>query len=217
MRLEIAEVAYAVEEDPDVRREEDPSGRRGRGQAVTPAAQAREFYQLALSYRPAPHPDLHYAEVARFDHPELGPVVAYDAARDPEACRVILQALMGEARLSRPGHHDPLPSHRRPGLTADLEPRVFTGQQSNTSVMLGDVAMLKLFRRLELGRNLDIEVHDALNRAGIADVAGLYGWAEGSWTSDGADLRRRPGHGGRAAAGGEPTAGAWPWTRSARS
>ena len=41
---------------------------------------------------------------------------------------------------------------------------MFRGQQSNTSVMFGDVAMLKLFRRLELGRNLDIEVHDALTR-----------------------------------------------------
>ena len=62
---------------------------------------------------------------------------------------------------------------------------MFTGQQSNTSVMLGDVAIVKLFRRLELGRNLDIEVHDALNQAGVADVAGLFGWVEGSWTFDG--------------------------------
>ena len=55
--------------------------------------------------------------------------------------------------------------------------------------MLGDIAMLKLFRRLELGRNLDIEVHAALNAAAIADVAGLFGWIEGSWVSDG--LRAR--------------------------
>ena len=51
--------------------------------------------------------------------------------------------------------------------------------------MFGETAMLKLFRRLELGRNLDIEVHDALNRAGVDDVAGLFGWVEGSWTVDG--------------------------------
>ena len=57
--------------------------------------------------------------------------------------------------------------------------------------------MLKLFRRLELGRNLDIEVHDALNRAGVSDVAGLFGWAEGSWNSGRRHLRRRPGDGGR--------------------
>jgi maltokinase len=171
VRLEIAEVAYAVEQDPD----DTPEG-----------GGAREFYQLALSYRRAPQQDLHFAEVARTDDPELGPVVVYDAARDPEACQVLLRALVDEARL---GDRDTtVRFHRteRPGLTADLAPRVFTGQQSNTSVILGDVAMLKLFRRLELGRNLDIQVHDALNRAGVDDVAGLFGWAEGSWASDGA-------------------------------
>ena len=184
VRLEIAEVAYAVEEDPDDGRRRTRRGPAGRG-SRSPRREAREFYQLAVSYRPAPHPDLHHAEIARVDHPELGPAVAYDAARDPEACRVLLRALMERGPAARPGRHDPVPPTDGPGLTADLEPRVFTGQQSNTSVMLGDVAMIKLFRRLELGRNLDIEVHDALNRAGVADVAGLFGWAEGSWTSDG--------------------------------
>ena len=65
---------------------------------------------------------------------------------------------------------------------------MFTGQQSNTSVMFGESAMLKLFRRLELGHNLDIEVHAALNAARISDVAGLYGWIEGSWVSGGRQL-----------------------------
>ena len=31
--------------------------------------------------------------------------------------------------------------------------------------------MIKFFRRIELGRNLDIEVHDALPAAGVDDVA----------------------------------------------
>jgi maltokinase len=44
------------------------------------------------------------------------------------------------------------------------------------------VAMLKVFRRLELGRNLDIEVHDALSRTSMADVATLFGWVDASWT-----------------------------------
>jgi maltokinase len=171
VRLEIAEVVYADEQDP----------------ADTPdAAGRREFYQLALSYRSAPHPDLHAAEVARIDHPELGSAVVYDAARDPEACQVLLRSLLLEARLTDRDTTTRFHRTERPGLTTDLAPRVFTGEQSNTSVVLGDVAMLKLFRRLELGRNLDIEIHDALNRAGVHDVAGLFGWAEGSWTSDGA-------------------------------
>ncbi len=54
--------------------------------------------------------------------------------------------------------------------------------------MLGDTAILKLFRRLELGRNLDIEMHTALNAAGSSDVASLFGWIEGSWVSSGRQL-----------------------------
>jgi maltokinase len=145
----------------------------------------REFYQLAVSYRSAPHPDLHYAEIARVSHPELGSVVAYDAARDPEACRVFLHALLEQQRLAERDSTIRFLLTGREGLSADLVPRVFTGQQSNTSVMFGDVAIVKLFRRLELGRNLDISVHDALNRAGVSDVAGLFGWAEGSWNANG--------------------------------
>ena len=45
--------------------------------------------------------------------------------------------------------------------------------------------MIKFFRRIELGPNLDIEVHDALARAGIDDVARLYGWVRGRWIQDG--------------------------------
>ncbi len=163
VRVEIAEVEYPVEQQ---------SG-------------PREFYQLAISYRAAPHPDLHYAEVARVAHPELGSVVAYDAARDPEACRALLRALLDEKHLTDRDATIRFHLTGREGLSPDLEPRVFTGQQSNTSVMFGDVAIVKLFRRLELGRNLDISVHDALNRAGVSDVAGLFGWAEGSWTANG--------------------------------
>ena len=67
VRLEIAEVAYAVEQDPDDQpAAEDPAWAGGPRQPVTPDANGpREFYQLALSYRRARAPDLHFAEVAR--------------------------------------------------------------------------------------------------------------------------------------------------------
>jgi maltokinase len=187
VRVEIAEVDYAAEEDPSQAvAVEDPARAGEPQQPVTPDENGlREFYQLAVSYRSAPHPDLHYAEIARVNHPELGSVVAYDAARDPDACRVMLRALLEEKRLADRDTTTTFHLTGREGLTPDLEPRVFTGQQSNTSVMFGDVAIVKLFRRLELGRNLDIRVHDALSRAGVRDVAGLFGWAEGSWNCDG--------------------------------
>jgi maltokinase len=115
-------------------------------------------------------------------------VIAYDAAQDPDACRVILSALQGGRRLRSPDSEARFNPTAAAAFSADLKPQLFTGQQSNTSVMLGDTAILKLFRRLELGRNLDIEVHAALNAAAISDVAGLFGWIEGSWVSNGLQL-----------------------------
>jgi maltokinase len=167
VRLEIAEVGYPAD-------------------AVESAMSGpSEFYTLAIAYRQSPVGLLNHAEIARFDDSAIGSVVGYDAMQDPDACRVILGQLISEA-----WHRDAeaaIRFHLRAAekLTPDLEPHIHRGQQSNTSVMFGDVVMIKLFRRLELGRNLDIEVHDALSRSHVADVAQLYGWVEGSWRTTG--------------------------------
>ncbi len=198
VRFEIAEVSYPAEEDPEPpsapdqpqddhdSRDFDPVGAPEMAHEI--AASPTEYYQLAVSYRPAPHTDLHHAEISRVTDPDLGPVIAYDAAQDAEACRVILRALLGGRRLRTTDSETRFNTTAPSGLTSALEPRLFTGQQSNTSVMLGETAILKLFRRLELGHNLDIEVHAALNAAGISDVAGLFGWIQGSWVSEGRQL-----------------------------
>jgi len=145
-----------------------------------------ELYQLALSYWPEPRPELAGAAVGRFADPELGNVVAYDAMQDRSACSLILQRLRERRESTADGatvRFHLQSDHALPD--EDPEPRIHTGEQSNTSVMYGEVAMLKLFRRLELGRNLDIEVHEALTRSGVGDVARLYGWVEGSWPAAG--------------------------------
>ncbi len=181
VRTEIAEIVYRADEDPDPDTEDE---------TIWP----HELYQLAVSYHNAPLPGLAHAEIGRFTIRDLGPVVAYDAAQDPQACRILLRSLRTERRFR---------DHDRAGgeievdfrltapdvLTDDLEPQVFRGEQSNTSIMFGDTGMIKLFRRLELGKNLDIEVHDALRRAGVHDVATLYGWAEAAWTHAGEPVR----------------------------
>jgi maltokinase len=197
IRFEIAEVTYPAEEDPDptapvdAESEEEtqdsaPIGAPEMDNRINPWP--TEYYQLVVSYRPAPQADLHHAEIGRFNDPDLGPVIAYDAPQDPAACGVILSALLGGRQLRSPDREVRFTTTSASRLSSDLEPRLFTGQQSNTSVVLGDTAILKLFRRLELGHNLDIEVHAALNEAGIEDVAGLFGWVEGSWVSSGRQL-----------------------------
>jgi maltokinase len=190
VRLEVVEIAY-----PDGTTDHEPAADAGGededddrevATATTPDGPLetgpRELYQVAIAYRPAPQADLQQAEIGRWTDPELGAVVAYDATQDPEASAVLLRSLLAEDRLTAADAEVGFHLSAAQGLTADLVPSVFRGQQSNTSVMFGDVAMLKLFRRLELGRNLDIEVHDALSRTAMADVARLFGWADASWT-----------------------------------
>jgi len=160
VRFEVAEIGYPRETDA-----------------------ALEYYQLAVAYRTAPTPELHPAAVGRLSSGEV-PLFGYDALQDPQACRLIIAALLDARELSGPSGGVTFRLSEAAGLSANLEPKIFTGQQSNTSVMFGDVAMVKFFRRLELGRNLDIEVHDALNRSGVHDVAGLFGWIEGHWATN---------------------------------
>jgi len=170
VRVEIVRVDYPLAEDPEP--DDD-----------TPWP--FELYQLIVAYHHAPVPGLQHAEIGRRTIDDLGPVIAYDAAQDPEACALIWGLLLAGAEA---GDREAEVSFRRTavaGLDADATPVPFTGQQSNTSVMFGDVSMIKFFRRIELGPNLDIEVHDALARGGVDDVARLYGWIRARWRQDG--------------------------------
>jgi predicted trehalose synthase len=63
--------------------------------------------------------------------------------------------------------------------SADLTARRIGGEQSNTSVSLGDVALLKHFRRLAVGPNPDQEVTRFLTeRTAFAHAPRLYGHVE---------------------------------------
>ena len=173
VRVEILRVDYPPEEDLE------PTG--GADDPPWP----HELYQLVVAYHRAPVPGLQHAEIGRVTVGDLGPVVGYDATQDPQACGLIWRLLL-DGREVRGRDADV--AFRRTevsGLDPDAVPAPFTGQQSNTSVMFGDVAMIKFFRRIELGPNLDIEVHDALARAGVADVARLFGWVRAQWVQDG--------------------------------
>jgi maltokinase len=171
VRVETVRVDYPPAEDPDPE-DDDPEW-------------PYELYQLLVAYHRAPVPGLQHAEIGRRTIPDLGPAVAYDAAQDPEACSLLWGLLLEGAAASHRGAEVEFRRTATTGLDPDAEPVLYTGQQSNTSVMFGDQAMVKFFRRIELGPNLDIEVHDALARAGVEDVARLFGWVRARWTQDG--------------------------------
>jgi 1,4-alpha-glucan branching enzyme len=65
--------------------------------------------------------------------------------------------------------------------------RVLTGEQSNTSVIVGaerpDATIVKVFRMLHPGANPDVEVTAALAARGCDRIAAVRGWSSGSWTA----------------------------------
>ncbi len=189
VRVEIVRVDYPPAEDPpthDLQPSEDsPPTQDSQPAAAGTQPWPYELYQLMVAYHRAPVPGLLHAELGRRTVAELGPVIGYDATQDPAACALLWQMLL-DGHQTR--YRDSEISFHRTDiseLAPDAVAQPFTGQQSNTSVMFGDQAMIKFFRRIELGANLDIEVHDALGRAGVRDVARLYGWIHAHWLQDG--------------------------------
>jgi len=131
-----------------------------------------DIYQVPLSLRESTDD--------RLDHVLLGhadELFVYDALHDKAAMADVLehfatQHTIGDLRfVTEPGAALPLGE----------QSMVLTGEQSNTSLAYGDVALLKVFRRIQPGLNPDVEVHDALTRAGCQHIAPLLGWLEGSW------------------------------------
>jgi maltose alpha-D-glucosyltransferase/alpha-amylase len=115
--------------------------------------------------------------------------VLYDAMSDePVAQRVMGIVRRGGSTTMRSGA---LRINYVPGAesglaqTETLRAHVVAREQSNSTVMIGDRYVLKMFRRLEPGDNPDIEVGRTLaSRAAAARVPALAAWAE--YESDGA-------------------------------
>src|SRR5690242_8564183 len=93
--------------------------------------------------------------------------VVYDGLHDSELTAVLLRAIAGERT------DGPLAFAREPGAAIDLTARslVLSVEQSNTSLVFGDSAILKVFRRLFPGPNPDLEITSALARLGSSDIA----------------------------------------------
>lgn len=139
-----------------------------------------DTYQVPIAYRSEPDPQLAHALVGAFSDPGLGSVVGYDAVYVKSAADLLLRGFLDDDSVPTGSlSFTVLEGAQLPELPAPGT--VLTVEQSNTSIAYGDIAILKLFRRLGDGRNPDIEVHEALTRYGAETVAPLLGWLSGSW------------------------------------
>jgi maltokinase len=120
------------------------------------------IYQVPVSLHTEAVPSLAHAWIGHADDPEAGRVHVYDAAHDPVVIGLLTRGFAGEAV---PG----LEHHTTGPIVVDESagPMMLTGEQSNTSVVIGTDLLLKIFRKVEPGHNPDIEVH-----AAIAQLAG---------------------------------------------
>jgi maltokinase len=114
---------------------------------------------------------------SRLRHARIGShagMQVYDGLHDTDLTRDLLDAIADDRTVGM------LRFCRHPGaeIEAGLDSLVLTGEQSNTSLVFGESAIFKVFRRVAPGPNPDLEVTAALAELGSTHVAEPYGWIE---------------------------------------
>ena len=101
----------------------------------------------------------------------------YDAVGDPEQGGV-LAGYFDESREIDAEHGCVRFHHTEgaPDMGAELDLRPMGAEQSNSSVILDDRYVLKVFRRLEAGDNPELEMLKFLTLQGFGNIARLQGW-----------------------------------------
>jgi trehalose synthase-fused probable maltokinase len=102
-----------------------------------------------------------------------------DALRDAGFVRTLVRAIERGDRFA--GSAGEVTGFRTPSAAApdwaaaETEPRIFSSEQSNSSVVFDQRLILKLYRRVETGVNPDLEVSEFLTVAGFPSIAPVAG------------------------------------------
>ncbi len=131
-----------------------------------------DCYQLFIGYRERLPARLRHVRIGTHEGLQI-----YDGLHDSALTRTLLDAIVndrtiGMLRFSR------IPEAETSWYEPGLDSLVLTGEQSNTSLVFGESAIFKVFRRVTPGPNPDLEVASALAELGSSHIAEPYGWVE---------------------------------------
>ncbi|WP_228552064.1 maltokinase N-terminal cap-like domain-containing protein [Mumia zhuanghuii] len=138
-----------------------------------------QTYNMPLAYRQEPVEANAYGLVGVYA-PAPGETAeelfVYDALHDPEARQALVRGFFADAPDDTAyASLLPVGEDGEPVIGPDSESVLLAVEQSNTSMVVGETALLKVFRKVVAGRNPDVEVHDALAGPGDEAIAALWG------------------------------------------
>ncbi len=139
-----------------------------------------ETYIVPIVARDEPVHTLEHVLIGTVDT-DAGPRWVYDALHDKEVTPLWLSGMRDASDDAADSGAGPIRFVRySPGedIPVGESSLVLSGEQSNTSMVFGDRAIMKFFRRLQPGVNPDIEIQGELTKLGARNIARLLGAVE---------------------------------------